>query len=154
MKLPDPELQPEFYAYMPLKRAIAMLLDVVAAGVMWFPVVVILKVFIDIWIDGFRYTNPFMFYTLALTFLGYRTAMLARYGATIGMMVMVLKWRKLDGETPDLTMAFRNSLLHLGQYVVLPVQFISFVMIVATPHRQGLNDMLTETTMLHRSAPE
>ncbi len=154
MTLPDPRLQPEFYEYVPLKRAIAVILDVIATSVAWVPVTIILGLFTRILIRDFDITNPFMFSTFAMTFLGYRTAMLARYGATPGMMVMTLKWRKLDGDMPDAAMAFRYSLIHLGQYVVLPVQFISFVMIIATPYRQGICDYLFGTTMLTRSAPD
>ena len=154
MNLPDPRLHPEFYDYIPLKRAIALLLDAIATGVVWVPVTLILGVFLKTMIDDFNFSNPFMVYTFAMTFLGYRTAMLARYGATPGMMVMTLKWRKLDGDMPDASTAFRYSLIHLGQYVVLPVQFISFVMMLATPYRQGVSDYLFGTTMLNRSAPD
>jgi uncharacterized RDD family membrane protein YckC len=94
---------------------------------------------------------PLLFAAISI---GYRTVMLARFGATLGMMVTALKWRGLDGRDPDVMTAFIYSAMHAGLWAIFPLQIASMVMILLTPYRQGLHDMVLGTTMLHRIAPD
>ncbi len=144
MTLPDPEFQPEFYNDVPLKRALAWALDVVVTLVLTV-VALVMTLFLG------AFFLPVLF---AMVSIAYRTVMLARYGATLGMMVTALKWRGLDGRAPDALTAFYYSTIHAGQWLVFPAQIASIVMILVTPYRQGLNDTLIGTTMLHRMAPD
>lgn len=144
MSLPDPELQPEFYRDVPLKRALAWFVDLLvtlALTLVALPFTLFLAAFF----------LPFFYVVISVA---YRTVMLARYGATLGMMLTALKWRGLSGRVPDALTAFCYSLIHAGQWAVLPAQIASVVMILVTPYRQGLNDQIMGTTMLHSFAPE
>ncbi len=144
MSLPDPEFQPEFYQDVPLKRALAWLVDLLVTLVL-----TVVALAFTLFLAAF-----FLPLFFAIISIAYRTVMLSRYGATLGMMVTALKWRGLDGRAPDPLTAFYYSAIHAGQWAVLPVQIASIVMILVTPYRQGLNDTLLGTTMLHRIAPE
>jgi uncharacterized RDD family membrane protein YckC len=144
MSLPDPELQPEFYRDVPLKRALAWLVDLLVTLAL-----TLVALTFTLFLAAFFL--PFFFVVISVA---YRTVMLSRYGATLGMMLMALKWRGLSGRVPDPLTAFYYSLIHAGQWAVLPVQIASVVMILVTPYRQGLNDHIMGTTMLHSFAPE
>lgn len=144
MSLPDPEVQPEFYHDVPLKRALAWLIDLLITLVL-----TILALPFTLFVAAFFLP---LFYVMIS--IAYRTVMLSRYGATFGMMLTALKWRRLNGTAPDPLTAFYYSAIHAGQWAVIPVQIASVVMILVTPYRQGLNDQIMGTTMLHRFAPE
>lgn len=144
MSLPDPELQPEFYADVPFKRVAAWAIDLVVTLVLTLAAVA-LTLFIG------AFFLPLLF---AAVSIGYRTVMLSRYSATLGMMLMALKWRRLNGSAPDALTAFLYSCFHAGLWTVFPAQIASMVMIVVTPYRQGLHDTVLGTTMLHTIAPE
>jgi uncharacterized RDD family membrane protein YckC len=144
MSLPDPELQPEFYGDVPLKRALAWGIDVVVTLALTL-VGLVLTLFVSV------FFLPVLFGAVSIA---YRTLMLARYGATLGMMVTALKWRGLDGRAPDPVTAFIYAAMHTGLWTVFPLQIASVVMILLTPYRQGLHDMVLGTTMLHRIAPD
>lgn len=144
MSLPDPEMQPEFYADVPLKRVGAWAIDLVVTLLITL-VGLVLTLFVSL------FFLPVLFATASI---GYRTVMLARYGATLGMMATALKWRGLDGRTPDPMTAFWYSVMHTGLWTVFPLQAASMVMILLTPYRQGLHDFVLNTTMLHRIAPQ
>lgn len=144
MTLPNPDLYAEFYTDVPLKRASAWAIDVVVTAAL-----TVVAVMLTLFVAAFFL--PLIFGAVSIA---YRTVMLARYGATFGMMVMALKWRRLDGRAPDPMTAFLYSVLHAGLWTVFPLQIASIVMILLTPYRQGLHDMLLGTTMLHRFAPE
>lgn len=144
MTLPDPELQPEFYSDVPIKRALAWAIDLVAVFALSL-VGVIMTFFVSLLF------LPVLFATVSIA---YRTVMLARYGATLGMMVMALKWRQLDGRSPDTMTALGYSALHAALWTVFPLQIASMAMILLSPYRQGLHDFFLGTTMLHSFAPE
>lgn len=142
MTLPDPELQPEFYADVPLKRALAWGIDLLATAALSL-VAVALTLFVSLLF------LPLLFGVISIA---YRTVMLARYGATLGMMLTALKWRSMTGEAPDAQTAFIYSAMHTGIWTIFPLQVASIVMILLSPYRQGLHDMVLGTTMLHRIA--
>ena len=144
MTLPDPELHPEFYHDVPVKRALAWAVDLVATLVLTL-VALALTLFIG------AFFLPVLF---AMVSIGYRTVMLARYGATLGMMLTALKWRQLDGRSPDATAALGYSALHAAMWTIFPLQIASIMMILISPYRQGLHDYMLGTTMLHRVAPD
>ncbi len=142
MSLPDPELQPEFYKDVPVKRTLAWVVDLLVTLALTL-VGVVATFFIG------AFFLPVLFATITVA---YRTVMLARYGATLGMMMTALSWRGLDGNLPDTATAFYYSVVNALQWVVIPLQIGSIAMILLTPYRQGLNDILFRTTMLHRVA--
>lgn len=143
MTLPNPAIQPEFYADIPWKRSMAWAVDaVVTLGLTLIALVAtaLLTAFI----------LPLLF---AAVSIGYRTFMLSRYGATLGMMLMAIKWRHLNGARPDTMTALIYSAAHTGMWTVFPIQIASIVAILLSPYRQGLHDMVLGTTMLHKFAP-
>ncbi len=140
MTLPDPELQPEFYADVPLKRSLAWAIDLVVTALM-----TVVALALTLFVGAF-----FLPVIYGAVSIGYRTVMLTRYRATLGMMLMALEWRSLKGGQPDAMTAFAYSAAHAGLWTVFPLQIASMVTILLTPHRQGLHDMFLGTTMLHR----
>lgn len=144
MSLPYPELQPEFYTDVPFKRTAAWAIDAVVICVMVL-VALVVTLFVSLFV------LPLVVGAISIA---YRTVMLSKYGATWGMMVMALKWRRLDGRAPDQWQAFIYSAFHTGLWAILPLQVVSIVLILTTPYRQGLHDHVMGTTMLHREAPE
>jgi len=144
MTLPDPALQPEFYNDVPFKRAGAWAIDLLVTMALTL-VGLVVTLFISIFV------LPLLF---AVISVAYRTVMLSRYGATLGMMVMALKWRHLNGRTPDATTALIYSATHAVMWTIFPLQIVSVALILLSSYRQGLHDHMLSTTMLHRIAPE
>lgn len=144
MTLPDPAIQPEFYADLPMKRAGAWAIDLVVTVALTL-VGLVLTLFIS------AFFLPLLFAAISVA---YRTVMLARYGATLGMMVMALKWRHLNGRSPDTTSALIYSGAHAVMWTVFPLQIVSIALILLSPYRQGLHDHLLSTTMVNKIAPE
>jgi len=142
MRLPDPEMQPEFYADVPLKRSMAWAIDLVITVLM-----TVVAIALTLFVGAF-----FLPVLYAAVSIGYRTVMLTRYGATLGMMATALKWSALDGRRPDAMTALAYSGAHAAIWTLFPLQIASIVMILLTPYRQGLHDMFLGTTMLHRTA--
>ncbi len=144
MSLPAPDLQPEFYSDVPFKRSAAWFIDMIVTALLTV-VGVVLTLFVSLFFLPILYS---------LVSVAYRWVMLARYGATLGMMVMALKWRHLNGRAPDAATALLYSVFHAGLWLFFPAQILSMGMILMTPYRQGLHDTVLGTTMLHNVAPE
>lgn len=144
MTLPDPALQPDFYSDVPFKRVGAWAIDLLVTVALTL-VGLVLTLFIS------AFFLPLLFAAISVA---YRTVMLSRYGATLGMMVMALKWRHLNGRTPDISTALIYSSTHAVMWAVFPLQIVSIALILLSPYRQGLHDHLLSTTMLNRIAPE
>ena len=142
MALPAPDLQPEFYADVPLKRSVAWAVDMTATVVLT-AAGVLATFFVSLFFLPILYS---------LVSVAYRTVMLARYGATLGMMLVALEWRHLDGRAPDAPTALVYSAFHAGLWLFFPAQILSMGLIMLTPQRQGLHDLVLGTTMLHRMA--
>jgi uncharacterized RDD family membrane protein YckC len=144
MTLPDPAHQPEFYADIPWKRSAAWAIDLVIT--------------LGLTIVALLATALLTLLILPLLYgavsIAYRTVMLSRYGATVGMMVMAIKWRHLNGARPDAMTALIYCAAHTGMWTMFPLQIASIVTILLTPYRQGLHDMMLGTTMLHRMAQD
>lgn len=144
MTLPDPHLQPEFYGDIPVKRALAWAVDLVVTLLL-----TLLALVFTLFMGAFFF--PLLFGAVSIA---YRTVMLSRWSATLGMQLVALKWRHLDGRAPDPGTAFAYSALHaLIMMFVIP-QIASIAMILITPYRQGLHDLALGTTMLNRAAPD
>lgn len=144
MTLPDPALQPDFYADVPFKRVGAWAIDLVITVALTL-VGLVLTLFISV------FFLPLLFAAISVA---YRTVMLTRYGATLGMMVMALRWRHLNGRAPDVTTALLYSASHAVIWTVFPLQIVSIALIILSPYRQGLHDHLLSTTMLSKIAPD
>lgn len=140
--LPDPDTQPEFYTGVPSKRLVAFFIDsiiIVVLCVLALPFTAFLGLFFF----------PLMYMVIGFA---YRTVMLARNSATLGMLAMSIEVRDGQGRTLDLPMA----VMHTGAYSALVIsvffQIGSIVLMLSTPRAQGLHDYVLGTAVINRAA--
>ena len=138
--LPDPHLQPEFYADVPTKRLLAFVVDtliIVAMCLLVLPFTAFTGVFF------------FPFLMLVVGF-AYRVATLTSGSATWGMRLMAMELR----DHRDRPFDFMTALLHTIGYslsmTVTIIQVVSAVLICTTARRQSLTDMALGTVPVNR----
>ena len=140
--LPDPDLSPELYADVPLKRLFAWVVD--------FVVIVLLVVLI------LPFTLFLGLFVLPLLFLGvgfaYRWATIAAASATWGMRLAAIEFRDATGARLDPGTAFLHVLGYTVSVSVFPLQLVSIVLMLVTDRRQGLTDHVLGTAALNRRA--
>ena len=140
MTLPHPEDDPRFWEHVPQKRFLAWLVDLAVT-------LVIVLVLVVASAGLVLFLLPVVWSAVAV---GYRWVMLGRYGATLGMLLVALRLRHLDGRRPAPEVCLWHAGLHaLSMVFVLP-QILSVGMILTTPWRQGLNDWLLGTTIVNK----
>lgn len=141
-RLPDPARHAAFYDGVPMKRALAWLIDGFIAGVVT-ALIVPFTAFVAL------FFLPAMF--LIVSFL-YRWATLANGSATLGMRVMGI--RLLDSEGHDLTSAtaFGHTLIYTVSMAMVVPQLISIVLMGTDARGQGLGDIALGTVMINRPA--
>lgn len=140
--LPDPDTQAEFYADVPMKRAIAWVVDSLLILAM-----VVLIGFLTVFVGFF-----FFGFLLLAVGLIYRTVSLANRSATPGMRLTAIELRNHKGERLDLMTAFLHTLLFTLSVSFVVPQLISIVLMLTTPRGQGLTDMLLGTAAVNRAA--
>lgn len=140
MRLPDPADNPDFYEHLIPKRLLAWVIDL-AITLILVALVVLATALLALFIF------PLVWSAIAVA---YRTVMLTRYGATLGMMVASVQLRHLDGRRPTQETALAHSLLYAATMVFIVPQIASVTMMLLTPYRQGLNDWLLGTTIINR----
>ena len=140
MALPDPELLPEFYAWVPLKRLVAWAVDAVLILVLT-AVVLVLTALLTIWILPLLY---------AALNVAYRTVSIARWSATPGMALMAVELRDSRGARLDPFTALLHTLVYTAATIMVLPQVASVALMLITPRRQGLGDLLLGTAALNR----
>ncbi len=141
-RLPDPDLHPEFYADVPLKRLLAFVVDSILIAIL----TVLALPFTAF--TGLFFL-PVMFFLVGLV---YRTASLANFSATPGMWLFSIEFRNHRGERLNLPQAFLHTLLFsLWMSMMLP-QAISVILMLTTARGQGLSDLLLGTAAINRAA--
>lgn len=142
MSLPDPQLQPEFYADVTVKRGLAFVIDAI---------VITLLVLVTVVATAFTglFVLPFLFGTLGLA---YRIVTLANGSATLGMRVMAIEFRRHDGAPFGLFEAVWHSLGFTLSLLLPVVQVISVVLMLTGARGQGLTDLALGTAALNRRA--
>lgn len=140
--IPDPSLQPEFYADIPLKRLIAWIIDTVLVTVLC---VIILP------LTAFTGLFFFPFLLLVVGFI-YRLTTLSNSSATWGMRLVAIEFRTLGGEKFGASMAFWHTLGLTVSFAVFPLQLISVIMMITGSRAQGLSDNLLGTVAINRRA--
>ena len=140
--LPDPVSQPEFYAGVPLKRALAWVVDVT--------IVALTCVLI---LPFTAFTGIFFFPALML-FVGflYRWFTIAGRSATWGMRLMAIELRDAEGERFSSGTAFAHTAGYTISVITAPLQLVSMILMVATARGQGLSDIVLGTTAINRPA--
>lgn len=141
--LPDPDLQPEFYAAVPVKRLLAWLVDTLLiglCGLVLLPFTAFLAIFF----------LP-LFYLVVGFF--YRVLTLAAWSATPGMALMSVELRRHDGHRFDMAHAVMHTLgFSVSVAFVLP-QVISIILMLTGARRQGLTDAILGTAAINRPSP-
>jgi uncharacterized RDD family membrane protein YckC len=140
--LPDPEFHAELYADVPAKRLIAWIIDSIVTVALT-ALIVLLSAFTALFI------LPLAFLTVAFL---YRTVTIARDGATPGMRMMAISLRNASGASPTPVEAALHTTVFLAASAMVLPQILSIAMILMTPHRQSLGDMLLGTAMINRAA--
>jgi len=138
-RLPNPEHAPDLYRDLLLKRALAWVVDLVITVVIT-AVIVVLTVFIGL------FFLPLLWIAVTVT---YRAVTLTNYGATPGMMLLALRLRHLNGNQPGSVVCVWHSALFSLTMATIVGQMISVGLILITPYRQGLNDLILGTTMIN-----
>jgi len=137
--LPDPDLQPEFYASVPVKRLLAWAVDTVLIG---------LALLLLVPLTGFLALFFLPVFYLGVGFL-YRVLTLMRWSATPGMMLMSIELRRHDGHRFDTPHALFHTLgFSLSVAFVLP-QVISVVLMAGGGRGQGLTDLVMGTAAIN-----
>jgi uncharacterized RDD family membrane protein YckC len=140
--LPDPQIQPDVYKDVPLKRLLAWVVDsvlILALCIVMLPFTAFSGVFFF----------PLLF--LSVSF-GYRVVTLANGSATLGMRLCAIELRRADGSAFDAGTAFTHTLGYSLSWMVPVVQLISVVMMASTEKGQGLSDHALGTVMVNRRA--
>jgi uncharacterized RDD family membrane protein YckC len=138
--LPDPQIQPEVYKHVPLKRLLAWVVDSV----------LILLLCIAI-LPFTAFTGVFFFPLLFLAVsFGYRVVTLANGSATLGMRLCAIELRRADGSLFDTGAAAAHTLGYTVSWMVPVFQLISVVLMASTERGQGLSDHMLGTAMVNR----
>lgn len=140
--LPDPELLPEFYSWVWLKRFLAWVIDTILVLVL-VGVTLLLTAF-----TGFL-IFPLVFFMVNLT---YRWVTVTRWSATPGMLLMAIELRTLWGYKLSQNYAFLHSLGFTVSITFPALQLISVALMLTSPYGQGLSDRLLWTTAINRPA--
>ena len=140
--LPDPLRHAEFYADVPMKRAVAWIVDTVIVTLM---VIVIVP-----------FTAFTALFFLPVLWLGvgflYRWSSIARHSATPGMRLMSVILLDRTGARFDTGTAFLHTLGYsLSMAFVLP-QVVSVAFMLFNRRGQGLTDMVLGTVAINRPA--
>lgn len=138
--LPDPDLLPEFYAWVPAKRLIAWVVDgllilLLTAAVVLVTALLTLAVL------------PLLYVALNIA---YRYVALARWSATPGMALMAIELRDRAGRRLDPWLALMHTLIYTGAVLTVLPQVVSVALMLTTPRGRGLPDTLLGTAMLNR----
>jgi uncharacterized RDD family membrane protein YckC len=140
--LPDPVYQSEFYADVPLKRALAWIVDSIVIGLAAL-LIVPLTAFTAL------FFLPLLF--LAVSFV-YRTLTLAGASATWGMRLMAIEFRDHRGERFDLPTAALHTLGYILTFSTILPQLLSMALMAFGPRGQGLTDLVLGSVAINRPA--
>ncbi|MCP5039132.1 MAG: RDD family protein [Rhodobacteraceae bacterium] len=142
--LPDPDMQAEFYADIPVKRAVAWVLDTALISLTT-ALIVLFTAGIGLFFIGFIF--------LVTGFI-YRVVSIANKSATLGMRVAAIEFRNHKGQRFDTGTAFLHTLGYsLSMSFVFP-QVISIILMLTGARAQGLTDMILGTAAINRNAAE
>ncbi len=142
MALPDPQLQPEFYADVAVKRGVAFVVDliVILAAVL---LVVVATAFVGVFL------LPLLFGAIGLA---YRIVTLSNGSATLGMRLMAIEFRRSDGTPFGPFEAVWHSVGFTICLMLPLLQLVSIVMMLTGARGQGLSDLALGTVALNRRA--
>jgi len=142
MSLPDPDLQPDFYAGVVPKRLLAWVVDTLA--------ITLLTLLAGVLTLGIGLFLFFVFFAV-IGFI-YRFVTLANRSSTWGMRFAGVELRQANGARFDTAAAFLHTLGYTVSLTIAPLQLVSVVLMLISSRGQGLTDMVLGTAMLNRRA--
>jgi hypothetical protein len=138
--LPDPDMQPEFYESVPVKRLIAWVMDTV-----------LILVLAALVVPFTAFTGLFFFPFLAfLVGFFYRWITIATGSATWGMRLLAIEFRTAHGARFDTGTAFLHTLGYTVSFGLPILQMVSVVLMATGPRGQGLTDLVLGTVAVNR----
>lgn len=140
VNLPDPLMQPEFYADVPVKRGFAWVIDTVIITVLILPII-LMTAFVGL------FFLPFLFLVVGFV---YRWMSLASGSATLGMRMMAIEFRDSEGRRFDGGTAFLHTLGYTLSMAFFLVQIASIVLMFISDRGQGLTDHVMGTVAINR----
>ncbi|MBP7242219.1 MAG: RDD family protein [Amaricoccus sp.] len=144
--LPDPDRDRQFYAGVLRRRFAAWIVDVVIILAIGVP----LAFLFGLVTLGFGFAAfPLILSSVAIV---YRAATLASASATWGMRLMGVEFRRHDGSRLDGGTALMQTLVYAFCVAVVPLAFVSVLMMAFTRYGQGLPDLILRTAMINRPA--
>lgn len=141
-RLPDPDRHAEFYADVPMKRALAWVIDTVLIAV------------ITLFIVPFTaftalFFLPMLFLTVSFV---YRSLSLASRSATPGMRLLAIEFLDHRGQRFDLTTAVLHTLGYTVSISMVLPQIVSALLMLTGARGQGLTDHALGTVAINRAA--
>lgn len=140
--LPDPVRQPDFYENVPMKRLIAWGVDAVLIFILCLLLL------------PFTAFSGLFFWPIYLLTVGFffRLASLVAFSATPGMWLTAIRIYDHHGHKLDRMTAFLHTAGYTVSMAAVVPQVISATLMLITPRRQGLTDMILGTAALNLPA--
>ena len=143
-RLPDPDDRDEaaYYDGVNAKRLVAWIIDTIIIGIigtLLIPFTAFLAIFVA---PVFYGLVGFFYYTLTMS----------GSSATWGMRLTGIEIRQADGSGMDFSTSAMHSILYYIAVAIFPLQLVSVVLMLASPRKQGLPDMILGTAPIRRSA--
>lgn len=146
--MPDPEIQPEYYDDILLRRSLAYLVDAIVifllSAVAWFFAATLTVI-------SFGLLSPLLGLPAAIGFAYHTLLVGGPLWATLGMRLFGVEVRSHTGDPPSYLQA---ALLTAVFYVtVFPTSFLVLLICLMNPRRRALHDFAAGTVVL-RARPE
>ncbi|WP_068296952.1 RDD family protein [Pararhodobacter sp. CCB-MM2] len=140
MRLPDPDDHPELYEHLIAKRLLAWVIDVAVTA---------LLVIVALILTGglALLILPLLWGAISIA---YRTTLLNRYSATLGMLVASTRLCRLDGQALSPQTTLLHSITYSATMAFVLPQIGSIFLMLNSPYKQGLNDWLLGTTIVNK----
>lgn len=140
MPLPDPLREPDFYAGVAPKRAVAWVID---GAITWLLCLLALPFT--------AFTGLFWWATLwAIVGFLYRWATISAGSATWGMRLMAICLRERDGRRLTPVTALLHTAGYTASLAAFPLQVVSVALMAALGRGQGLTDLILGTAAINR----
>ena len=138
--LPDPDLDPQFYDGVAVKRLLAWVIDLLlVAGLVLAAVVASLGLL--------AFVFPMLSFALNLA---YRIWAINNWSATLGMRALGIELRNMRGDKLSTGEAAAHSVIFVIAFMSIIGGLVNIVMILVTDRGQGLSDMILGTTAINR----
>ncbi len=138
--LPDPVMQPEFYADVTVKRGLAWVIDTIVISILILPII-LMTAFIGL------FFLPFLYLVVGFA---YRWISLSGTSATFGMRLMSIEFRDSEGRRFDGGTAFMHTLGYTLSMAFPLVQLASIALMFINERGQGVTDHVLGTVAINR----